>query len=175
MKRLILVTTCLAAALPLFGQSSKDILAKHWQTSKEFTIAVAEAMPAENYDFKPNPEEMCFGKLMVHIAMANNSNFALVSGLKAPVAPQGIAAAFKENAKFDKAATVQFLRESFEFCTNALNQATDEQLQAMTGPAGRQLIGIERLWAYFTHTAHHRGQAEVYMRVKNVKPPAYKF
>jgi hypothetical protein len=29
---------------------------------------VAEAMPAESYDFKPNPEEMSFGELMIDIA-----------------------------------------------------------------------------------------------------------
>jgi hypothetical protein len=35
---------------------SKAIFAKHWQITKEFTLAVAEAMPAESYDFKRNPE-----------------------------------------------------------------------------------------------------------------------
>jgi hypothetical protein len=28
---------------------------------------VAEAMPAESYDFKPNPEEISFGELMIEI------------------------------------------------------------------------------------------------------------
>jgi len=28
---------------------------------------------------------------------------------------------------------------------------------------------------YFTHTAHHRAQAEVYLRVKGIKPPDYQF
>jgi uncharacterized damage-inducible protein DinB len=27
----------------------------------------------------------------------------------------------------------------------------------------------------FTHTAHTRGQAEVYLRVKGIKPPDYRF
>jgi uncharacterized damage-inducible protein DinB len=31
------------------------------------------------------------------------------------------------------------------------------------------------LWYTFTHMAHHRGQAEVYLRVKNIKPPAWRF
>jgi len=35
---------------------------------------------------------------------------------------------------------------------------------------GRQATGIEVLCWAFTDTAHHRGQAEVYMRVKNIKP-----
>jgi uncharacterized damage-inducible protein DinB len=37
------------------------------------------------------------------------------------------------------------------------------------------MSGRERLWAYFTHTAHHRGQAEVYLRVNGIKPPDYQF
>jgi len=27
----------------------------------------------------------------------------------------------------------------------------------------------------FVHTAHHRAQCEVYMRVKGIKPPSYTF
>ena len=42
--------------------------AKHWKTARELTLAVAEAMPAENFDFKPNPEEMSFGEQIAHIA-----------------------------------------------------------------------------------------------------------
>ena len=58
-----LVTVPVVAA----ENDSKAIFAKHWQTAKEFTLAVAEAMPAEGYDFKPNPEELSFGQLMIHI------------------------------------------------------------------------------------------------------------
>ena len=38
----------LALAGPVLAQSTvKDALTKHWKTSAEFTIAVANAMPAE--------------------------------------------------------------------------------------------------------------------------------
>jgi uncharacterized damage-inducible protein DinB len=37
------------------------------------------------------------------------------------------------------------------------------------------MTGFEWLWAYFTHTAHHRGQLEVYLRLKSIKPPDYVF
>jgi uncharacterized damage-inducible protein DinB len=40
---------------------------------------------------------------------------------------------------------------------------------------GRQATGIEVLCWAFTDTSHHRGQAEVYLRVKNIKPPRYVF
>ena len=33
----------------------------------------------------------------------------------------------------------------------------------------------ELVLGMFTHTAHHRGQAEVYLRANGIKPPAYRF
>ena len=47
---------------------------------------------------------------------------------------------------------------------------TLEQLDKIVGPPARNLTGYEWLWSYFTHTAHHRGQAEVYLRVKGISP-----
>jgi hypothetical protein len=45
----------------------------------------------------------------------------------------------------------------------------------VVGTPARNLTGGEWLWAYFTHTAHHRGQAEVYLRLKGIRPPDYDF
>jgi uncharacterized damage-inducible protein DinB len=176
MKKWMTLAALLVIGSPVFGAEESALFAKHWQTSKEFTLAVADAMPAGQYGFKPNAEEMSFGKLMTHIAMADNNAFALVSGLKAPTPPEKIAAAYKDaNGVFDKETTMQFLRDSLDFCSKALTEITPEKLDAMTGPEGHQLSGRERLWAYFTHMAHHRGQAEVYLRVNGIKPPDYRF
>ena len=175
MKKLTILTAVLALGAPVFADEVAAF-AKHWQTAKEFTLAVADAMPADDYNFKANDEEMGFGKLMAHIALANNRAFALVSGLKAPDTPEKIMAAYKDpKGVFDKDTTLQFLRGSFDFCTNALGQIDAAKMEAMAGPQGRQMSGREWLWAYFTHTAHHRGQAEVYLRIKNIKPPDYRF
>jgi uncharacterized damage-inducible protein DinB len=146
-----------ALALPAFGQDFKESFGKHWKTSAAFTIAVANAMPAAHYGFAPNAEEMNFGQLMMHIAKANNGTFARVAGLEAPKVPEKIAAAGPKGV-LEKEAVVQFLTDSFAFCSDALSKATREQLAAASGPEGRQLTGAERVWAYFTHTAHHRGQ-----------------
>jgi hypothetical protein len=37
------------------------------------------------------------------------------------------------------------------------------------------VLGYDVLWYAFTHTAHHRAQAEVYLRLKNIKPPSWRF
>lgn len=47
---------------------------------------------------------------------------------------------------------------------------TPERMDTVVGPAARNLTGFAWLSAYFTHTAHHRAQAEVHLRVKGIKP-----
>jgi hypothetical protein len=92
------LVTLIALAMPRLSQTTiKEALVNHWKASAGFTIAVAEAMPAEDYNFKPNPEEMSFGQLMAHISLANLGACSIVSGLPAPTVPDKIAAFAKDN------------------------------------------------------------------------------
>jgi uncharacterized damage-inducible protein DinB len=144
----------------------KALFAKHWQISKEFTLLVAQAMPAEGYDFKPTPEEMSFGELMIHIADSNSDSFAWVAGTKALAKPSGT----------DKQTAIKFLTDSFDQCAKDWAATTPAQLDRILGvQGGRQATGLEVIWGAFTDTAHHHGQAEVYLRLKNIKPPGYRF
>jgi len=166
-----------ALALPALAQTTvKDALAKHWKVTGDFTIAVAKLMPAESYGFKPVPEELSFGQLMLQIAGANLGACANASGMPRPAVPAKIAQEVRdEKADVDKDSALAFLASTFEFCNQAVASMTPEKLAAVVGPANRKMTGFEWLWAYFTHTAHHRGQAEVYLRVKGIKPPDYVF
>jgi uncharacterized damage-inducible protein DinB len=147
----------------------KAMFARHWQISKDFTLAVAEAMPAEGYDFKPTPEEMSFGEMMFHLAESNSDSFASAAGTKALAKPSGT----------DKQTVIKFLTDSFDRCAKDWAATTPAQLartiDIADGAGARQTTELEViLWA-FTDTAHHRGQAEVYLRLKNIKPPRYRF
>jgi uncharacterized damage-inducible protein DinB len=174
----IYVLAILSAALPVMAQTTvKDALVKHWKTSGEFTIAVADTMPADSYNFRPNPEEMSFGQLMAHIGAANLNACTNASGMTKPALPAKIAEWAKDTKKVepDKETAMQFLKDSFDFCNQAVASMTPSRMDTVVGPANRNLTGFEWLWSYFTHTAHHRGQAEVYLRVKGIKPPDYRF
>ena len=170
--------TILVLAAPAFAQTTvKDALVKHWKTSGEFTIAVATTMPAESYNFRPNPAEMSFGQLMAHIAGINLNACANASGMTRPALPSKIAEWAKNTEKVDvdKETALPFLSDSFDFCNKAVAAMTPNRMDTVVGPPARNLTGFEWLWAYFSHTAHHRGQAEVYLRVKGIKPPEYTF
>src|ERR1051326_7473949 len=168
--------TILALSAPALAQTTiKDALVKHWKVTSDFTIAVAEKMPADGYSFKPVPAELSFGQLMVQIAVANVGACANASGMPRPATPQELAAALKdEKVNVEQTAAGQYLKTTLDFCNQAAAAIIPEKLDAMVG-GQRKMTGFEWLWAYFTHTAHHRGQAEVYLRVKGIQPPDYTF
>jgi len=144
----------------------KALFLKHWQVSKEFTLAVADAMPAESYNFKPNPQEMGFGEMMINLAQSNSDAFASVAGTTELTKPAGN----------DKQTAIKFLADSFDQCAKDFANTPPERLDKLFDiGGGRQATGLEVLWWAFTDTAHHRGQAEVYLRVKNITPPHYRF
>src|SRR6516165_4868223 len=90
--------TLTALALPALSQTTiKDAMIKHWKATGELTLAVAKAMPADDYSFKPNPEEMSFGQLIAHIALADRGACANASGMKAPDLTGAIASFAKDN------------------------------------------------------------------------------
>jgi uncharacterized damage-inducible protein DinB len=166
----------IVVALPVLAQTTvKDALANHWKVSEEFTLKVADAMPAGSYDFRPVPEELSFGQLIGQIALANSNACAVASGMKAPAIPPAAAASRTDPKALDKATAMRYMLDTFEFCNTAIASMAPENLDAMVGPEGHQTTAFERLWAYFTHTAHHRGQAEVYLRMKGIVPPTYTF
>jgi len=172
MKRLLLIA---ALALPALAQTTiKDALVKHWKTTGDFTLAVAKAMPAESYGYKPVPEEMSFSQVLVQVAGANMNACSNASGMPRPAIPPKISENLKAEKDTDKEMVVQFLADTFNFCNQAVASMTPEKLDAMAGTT-RKMTGFEWLWSYFTHTAHHRGQLEVYLRLKGIKPPDYTF
>jgi hypothetical protein len=171
----------LLAAVPCFAQPDapdfvRDMMVKHWKVSGDFTLAVAKMMPAADYGFRPVPEELSFGQLMIQIAVANVGACANASGMTRPPTPPELMKALRdETIDANKDDAIKYLTDTFDFCNKALASMTHDKAQAMVGPKGREQTGFEWLWAYFTHTAHHRGQAEVYLRVKGIKPPDYVF
>jgi hypothetical protein len=169
--------TLLLAISPCFAQDFiTSTLIKHWKTTGEFTIAVAKLMPADDYGFRPVPEELSFGQLMIQIAVANVGACANASGMTRPPTPPELMKALRdEKIDANKDDAIKYLTDTFDFCNKAVASMTQEKGVAMVGPKDREMSGFEWLWAYFTHTAHHRGQAEVYLRVKGIKPPDYVF
>ena len=145
-----------------------------WQISKQFTLEVAHAMPAEHYGFKPNSDEMTFGEQMLHIAVSNVFRFHQITAIPSPFELD-----LNKSLSADKGNVLRVLEQSFDYVLEALPRITAEQLQhtwhlpswkGRNDPDGRAMI-----MNMFVHTAHHRAQCEVYLRAQGIKPPDYTF
>ena len=138
--------------------------AKHLAALSQLSVEVAKTMPGDQYGFRPHPESMDFGQLMSHIA---TTNYQFCAGLKDADTPKLPSATSKDEI-------VKFLSDSFDYCSGVIASLNEEQLsKAHNSPDGR-LPGREVLLAMYIHVAHHRGQAEIYLRDKGIKPPSYR-
>lgn len=154
-------------AASAFSQSDfKSLVLKHLKTSEEFTVKVAEAMPASDYDFKLTQPQMSFGQQMVHLSQGFDYILSPFSGEK-PNPPKP-----KSMSKDD---IVAFIKSSYERAINRISNLTPGQIsktytvEGITGSGGDFLLGA------LDHATHHRASAEMYLRAKGITPPEYQF
>jgi uncharacterized damage-inducible protein DinB len=122
-------------------------------------------MPAGQYAFRPDPPSMTFGEQILHIVQTNQ---AFCEGLKDRQAA-------RVQSTTDKATLVKLLGESFDTCAATIGSLTDAELDAVHNSPDGRMPGREVLLALYAHMAHHRGQMEVYLRIKGIAPPEYIF
>jgi len=127
-------------------------------------VGAAEAMPADKYGFKPTPEMITFGHLVMHIAQSNNLLCAKLSGTPAPEGK------LEETDPKDK--LVAGLKASFDYCSTALANLDDSKLGEQitlfdrTLPRAVAWIALSDGW-----NDHYSGQA-VYLRLNGILPPS---
>jgi uncharacterized damage-inducible protein DinB len=170
MKPTVCILALLSAQFAFAQESAKTIvnaMLKHWETSKSLSMEVAEAMPAESYSFKATDAEMSFGEQINHIALANGNYCGFALEVPNPLT--------KPADQSNKATAIKNLKASYDFCMDGLSKLDDKGVVAMVKQRGNAITKFELFWGGFTHAAHHRGQAEVYLRLKGITPPTYKF
>jgi uncharacterized damage-inducible protein DinB len=167
MRTRVLLSLAVLVSVPLcaYGDASPaGEYSTHFDALTKLSIAVAQAMPADQYGFRPHPESMNFGDLMSHIAA---TNYQFCAGLKDTDTPQ-------LPSPTDKDGIVKFLSDSFAYCSGIISTLTDDQLSKRHNSPDGNLPGRDVLLAMYVHVAHHRGQAEIYLRDKGIKPPSYR-
>jgi uncharacterized damage-inducible protein DinB len=166
MKRFLTALALLAIPALCADESLIPKLVQHWQTSKTYTLAIAEQMPEEGYASKPNPDEMTFAGQLVHLAMANAHFASKVAGTESPIA---------KPEKLDKASVIKLLNDSFDYTIKSIQGLSPEQLGKEADLGWAKMSGLDALMLAADHTTHHRAQCVVYLRVKGIKPVDYQF
>lgn len=150
------------------AQMQSDWQAK-WANARDYTLAVADAMPEADYAYAPlDTGMMTFGEQLIHLA----SNINWLSG-GGKLEGRGLTPK-QEVSPLDKATVRQVLAEAFDNGAKALGQLgygdLDDEVDWFTGERlTKRRLGL----LLFDHVTHHRAQAIVYLRLRGVAAPRY--
>jgi uncharacterized damage-inducible protein DinB len=151
-----------------FAREWRDSFLLHWKVTRDYTLAVADAMPADGYESKPVAAQRSFGEQLIHLGLANSA-YVRAFGVKDPPAAPKMT---------DKETARTYLTATFDYVTEVL-QKIDEKalLRKDLNFSSRQKphSGTDLFMRAYMHTAHHRGQLVVYLRVKGIVPPTWAF
>jgi DinB superfamily len=171
-KRAILsfcIAACPALGAENGGKTLVTELVSHWQASKKLSLAVAEALPADSYlPFKPSDTSWNFADEMGSLALTNVLLCSLATHTRAP---QSFQAAFDRPMSHDKAETIRSLKTAYDYCIDGITAMNDAGLLETAVVAGHQETKLDIFWNALGHATHRLGQAEMYLRLKNIKPP----
>jgi uncharacterized damage-inducible protein DinB len=136
-------------------------------------VALAEAMPADRYDFAPEHGEFAgvrtFAEQVKHVACSNFAFFNEVEGLEPP---DGCNVGGPHPAT-SKADLLEYLRESFQYGQEVISAMTPENmLDPSDGPYGGQSTRLALATIAVWHASDHYGQLVVYLRMNGLVPPA---
>ena len=165
--RAVMTGAAAAATVGIASAADKEIeiFVEHWKKSKDLTIKVAEAMPAENYDYKPYAGSQSFGGEMQHLAAAEGFYLGRLGKSRAPATPKG---------DTTRLTTIKYLFDNYDWAIGVVGQLTAADLtKTFSSGPGPAMTGLEILYQAMIHTAHTRGYAEMFLRNKGIVPPTY--
>lgn len=136
-------------------ESEYEFLRGTLTAAKDFTVEVFNAMPADDYSFKPTEEVRTFAAQAYHIAYSLEWFHNQLKGSPIQWAPG-------DEDSMNKEELVSYVTEQFD-AMNATIMKAEESGQFTAG-----VMGVLR------HNSHHRGQMVAYLRTNGITPPSYK-
>jgi DinB superfamily len=154
-------------AAPKPPDSPSKVLLDSWNDIGRKLIAMAEDMPEDKYDFKPNPAQRSFAEQLLH---ASGGNYFFINPAKGIDPPKGDP---KRADYKTKAAVVDFVKKSFGDGAALIQSKGDSGLNdLMVDPFSKnQARFSDYAWGFIEHSGEHYGQLVVYYRAAGLVPP----
>ncbi len=172
----VLFAAMTAFAADTAAPSAAKILDSQLTSAEKEIVSLAEAMPADKYNFAPTNGEFknvrTFGMQVSHIATVIYEVSASVLGEKSPVD-----AGKNENGAASlkmKDEIVKYLKDAFAYGHKANATLTSQNLMGLvTSAFGNEKVPRLSMATVATwHSYDHYGQMVVYARMNGVIPPA---
>ncbi len=145
---------------------SKEQIIKSFNKLADYTLAVADSMPAEDYGYRPNHEIMTFAQQLNHIAGSNYYFSGTV--LENPLPER------KQLQATTKVQVMADLKESLDYVRNSLEafdaKKFDEEMDWFGDTKQQRLVSFIFM---VDHMTHHRGSCIIYLRSFGIAPPSF--
>src|SRR5579862_4300245 len=147
----------------LLGDAVSD-----WTEIKATMMAIADAMPADKFTYKPTPAQRTWAEQIAHVAQAN---VAIMGTLGAKATPP---AALKVGPTTSKAECLKFLGDSYDYGAAILRAQTNaSMLEVIQGPSWIGRATRARIvWDTVGHAWDEYGVMTTYLRLNGIVPTA---
>jgi len=129
--------------------------------------SLAEAIPAEKYDWRPAEGVRSVKESVLHVA---SGNYYFASLLGTPI-PEGVDARNLEKTVDSKEKAVETLKESTAHVKAAIADMKEETHNEEVDFFGNKMTRRQVLFIVGDHTAEHLGQLIAYARMNGITPP----
>lgn len=161
------VTPALSAA----QQVPADFL-EEWQgqfeASAQKFVALARAMPADAYGWRPADGVASVAEVFMHVA---RYNYAYPDQNMGVAPPAGVMYEELQGVVNDKETAVEILAASMDHVRGVAEGMTEAELERTTTLYGRRVGAYAVLLQLVTHMNEHLGQSIAYARMNGVVPP----
>ncbi len=145
-----------------------EIVLFQWNDIGRKLIAIAEDLPEDKYDYKPNPDSRTFISQLIHVSASMYYFTDTAQGQK-PRYPDDP----KRDTLRTKADIVAFVKKCVADGTAEIKTLGDKGLnQIYTDPDSKQQMHLFDLaYSLMEHSGEHYGQLVVYYRSNGLVPP----
>ena len=173
-----LFTTVVLSFMLVSSFAQTDVFLKdyffRWENSKKYLLAVAEAMPESDYNFKPTDSEMTFAEQLVHICVGIDWHAQmLIRGRKEEERPKEVREKMFNAVGKSKKEIVELIGKTFDEGTDVITKYDPAHLKDPITYVNKTRTKLQVFLLLSDHITHHRAQTLVYLRLKAIKPPEY--
>ena len=143
-----------------------QLVADDLQSSGKKIIELADAMPADDYSWRPEEGVRSVSEVFVHIAMSNYYFQALLGGKM----PENFDKDAEKNMT-NKEDIINYLKQSFEYTQKFLSGYGDTDYGTMIDTPFGKFSKQQILMLMATHAHEHLGQSIAYARTNHIVPP----
>jgi len=169
------------AALPVLAQDaakkeppkpplspSGEVL-EQWNEIGRKLIAIAEDLPEDKYDYKPNPDSRTFRAVLIHVSASMYYFTDPAQSKKPRYADDPKPADLKINSKAD---LVAYVKQCVKDGADVIKAKGDKGMNEAVNAGGPRLNRVSDLaYGLIEHSGEHYGNLVVYYRNNGMVPP----